>query len=180
MRVPQEEPATSGAHPYYYFVPYQPDIDAALQGLRQREFRAGRYHPVMPFVFEHLPPGPTSAAPGRQHGSIDEARWAADAEGTRSILDLDRVGQTPDVGVAARLPDERLRQLYGTDRPTRAMLEHNMDFLEDVACGQGVYVVLYEGERPSEIFFAGYSFDRQGDEDVSLTAGLDWRWRRAS
>jgi hypothetical protein len=29
-----------GAEPYYYFVPYQPDVAAALQALRQREFDA--------------------------------------------------------------------------------------------------------------------------------------------
>jgi hypothetical protein len=31
-----------GGHPWFYFVEYEPDIDAALQKLRQREFDAGR------------------------------------------------------------------------------------------------------------------------------------------
>lgn len=56
-------------------------------------------------VAEHAP----------QHASIDEAIEAADADGTRSMLDIDR--------------------------------------------GQGVYIVAYRDGKPSEIFFAGYSFD---------------------
>jgi hypothetical protein len=39
-----------GAHAYWYFVPYERDIDAALQKLRVREFQAGRYNPTMPFI----------------------------------------------------------------------------------------------------------------------------------
>jgi len=38
-----------GGHPYFYSVPYDPDENAALQRLRQREFFAGRYNPVIPF-----------------------------------------------------------------------------------------------------------------------------------
>jgi hypothetical protein len=39
-----------GAHPYWYTVKYRPEVDAALEDLRQREFQAGRYNPVMPFI----------------------------------------------------------------------------------------------------------------------------------
>jgi hypothetical protein len=42
---------------------------------------------------------------------------------------------------------------------TRAQVEAAMDFLDDIARGQAVYVVLYETDGPSEILFAGYSFD---------------------
>ena len=38
-----------GGEPYWYFVPYQPNIQAALDALRAREFKAGRYNPVLPF-----------------------------------------------------------------------------------------------------------------------------------
>ena len=38
-----------GGEPYWYFVPYQSNIQAALDSLRAREFKAGRYNPVMPF-----------------------------------------------------------------------------------------------------------------------------------
>ena len=148
-----------GAEPYYYIVPYQENIGAALEALRQREFEAGRYNPVMHFPSRHMPPGPGSPAPGRQHDSIEEALEDADADGTRSILDIERVSDAPEYGVAARLPESLLVALYGTAHPARAQVLAEMDFLEDIERGQAVYLVLYEGTRPSEILFAGYSYD---------------------
>src|SRR5437762_1965868 len=148
-----------GAEPYWYFVKYQPDTDKALQELRQREFRAGRYDPAMHTLFHLFPTGPHSPAPGAQHNSIEEAITDAEADGTRSILDIERVGQEPDFGVAAPLADGILEKIYGTVHPTREMIEGNMDFLEDVERGQCVYAVVHKGDKPDEIFFAGYSCD---------------------
>jgi len=147
------------AEPYYYFVPYQADINAALRTLRQREFEAGRYNPVMPFPSRFLPLGPDSPSPGRRHGSIEEALEDSDADGTRSILDIERVSDTSGLGAATRLPDETVRRLYGTLQPSRGQVEDAMDFLDDIDRGQAVYLVLFDGERPSEIMFAGYSYD---------------------
>ena len=67
-----------GAEPYFYFVEYNPDINAALQELREREFEAGRYNPVMRSLYSLFPIGPDSPAPGAQHDSIEEAREAWD------------------------------------------------------------------------------------------------------
>ena len=47
MQRSTEMEALVGAHPYFYFTPYQKDIHAALQALREREFKAGRYDPAM-------------------------------------------------------------------------------------------------------------------------------------
>jgi hypothetical protein len=146
-----------GAHPYWYTVKYDADPDAALQRLREREFRAGRYNPVMPFI--DFPIGPTSPAPGAQHSSIEEAMEDSDADGTRSILDILSVGTEPDFSTACPLADDVLEDLYGTTRPTRAAVEANMDFLEDVERGHAVYITLYRDDEPDELFFAGYSFD---------------------
>ena len=146
-----------GAHPYWYLAKYTPDPDTALQALREREFRAGRYNPVMPFL--EFPIGPHSPTPGAQHASIAEAFEEADADGTRSILDIERVGDEPDFGVACPLPDEVLEELYGTTRPTRAQVLREMDFFEDLDRGQAVYVTLYRDGRPDEYLFAGYSYD---------------------
>jgi hypothetical protein len=134
-----------GAEAYWYTVPYNPDVSAALQALREREFRAGRYNPAMPLI--SFPVGPGSPAPGAQHDSIEEAFEEADADGTRSILDLERVGDEPDFGVAVRVEDAVLEELFGTMRPTREMVEGNLDLLEDVERGHGVYVVLYRTGR---------------------------------
>jgi hypothetical protein len=148
-----------GGEPYYYFVPYQQDINAALQALRRREFEAGRYNPAMPFPSRHFPLGPNSPAPGRKHDSIEEALEDSDADGTRSILDIERISDAADYSVATRMSDESLISAYGTTRPGRAQVEEDMELFEEIERGHCVYVVLYEGDKPTEIFFAGYSYD---------------------
>jgi hypothetical protein len=146
-----------GGHPYWYFVKYDPDINAALQALRQREFRAGRYNPVIPF-----PPFPvtnSSPAPGAGHASIDDAMDDADADGTRSILDISRVGAKPDYFTAYPLPESTLENLYGTRTPSRDIVEDDMEFAEDVERLQCAYIVLWKDGAPDEILFFGYSAD---------------------
>jgi hypothetical protein len=125
-----------GAHPYWYYEQFHGDVNAALQSLREREFKAGRYNPVVPFM--NFPPGLDSPAPGAQHDSIGDAMDDAAEEGTRSILDLDHVADDPDFCAVAPLPKDVLQSLYGTLQPTREMVEQNMDFLENVERGQGV------------------------------------------
>ena len=146
-----------GAEPYWYAVKYRPEVDAALDELREREFRAGRYNPVMPFI--DFPITPASAAPGAQHPTIEEALADSDADGTRSILDISGIADEPDFGVACPLSPEVLQDLYGTTQPSLAAVEANMAFLEDVERGHAVYIVCYTGGAPTELFFAGYSFD---------------------
>jgi len=91
-----------GAQLYWYIVKHQPDVNAALQALREREFRAGRYNPVVAFPASVRADSP---APGAQHRTIREAIRAAGADGTRSILDLDRVSEVPQFRAVAPLPD---------------------------------------------------------------------------
>jgi hypothetical protein len=146
-----------GAHPYFYFVKHQPDHQAALEELRQREFAAGRYNPVMPFI--NFPVDPNDQGPGAEHDTIEEAFEDADADGTRSILDLMTVGDEPDFGVAARLDDDALMEYFGTAQPTRETVSANWDFFEDIERGQGIYFVVYKNGKPDELYFAGYSYD---------------------
>jgi len=131
-----------GAEPWQYFVPYEQDTQAALEKLKEREFRAGR--------FRYSEENPTT---------IEEAREIADADGTGSILDIDQAGDEPDFGVVVPLSAEYLVELYGTAQPTHEMIEANLDFYEDIERGQGIYIVVYKGGKPAEIFFAGYSYD---------------------
>src|SRR5262245_17311250 len=146
-----------GGEPWFYFVPYQSNIDNALQALRRREFQAGRYNPVTPLpVFPVNEGGP---APGAKHASIEEAIEAADADGTRSILDMERVSDEPDFGSVTPLSDDDLEDLFGTSKPTHEMIESSDELFEALDRGQGVYIVVYHNDQPSEIFFAGYSFD---------------------
>ena len=149
--------AIMGGEPWYYFVAYQKDLQRALDELREREFRAGRYNPVV--RFPQFPISGDAPGPGAGHRSIEAALEASDADGTRSILDMNRVGTDPDYGVVVQYPKESLVALYGTDKPTKDMVVGNMDFLNDVERGQGIYIVAYKDDKPAEIFFAGYSFD---------------------
>lgn len=145
-----------GGHPYWYYVPYEADVQAALDKLRAREFAAGRYNPVTPFPTFGEPA--QSQRPGKKHRTIDAALDASVPDGTRSILDIAEVGRRPDYGVAGPVPAARLRAVYGTDQPTRAMLDGH-ELFQAIQRGQCIYVIAYDRGTPSEIFFAGYSYD---------------------
>src|SRR5262249_12843910 len=104
-----------GGHPWFYFVEHQPNVSGAFHALRQREFIAGRYTPVI--AFPEFPVDASSPSPGAQHASVEEAMEDADADGTRSILDMMRISDTPDYGAVTPLPEEKLFDLFGTDQP---------------------------------------------------------------
>jgi hypothetical protein len=146
-----------GADPYYYFVKYDSDINQALQQLRKREFEAGRYYPALSHL--SFPIGPHSPSPGPRHASIRQALEASAPDGTQSILDLDHLSDQPALFAAAPLPRAELQGLFGTDRPTREMIEGSAALLATLERGQGIYIVAYRDGRPDEIFFGGCSFD---------------------
>ncbi len=145
-----------GARPYWYFVKYEPDAEKALQKLRQREFLAGRYNPVLPSL--EFPIGPGSPAPGAGHASIEEAVEAAGEEGTGSILDLVHVGESGEFLIARLLSEDDLEAAFETTRPTRAMVER-LDIFDELDRGTGVCVTVYKDGKPDEYLFAGYSVD---------------------
>ncbi|HEX3046031.1 MAG TPA: hypothetical protein VHY08_14840 [Bacillota bacterium] len=146
-----------GAEPYWYYVKYESDINNALQKLKQQEFMAGRYNPVIDFL--DFPIVANSPSPGAKHSSIQEAFNASEADGTRSILDIEKIAEKPDFCVATPLVDDIVEKIYGTKKPTREMIEKNMDFFEQVERGHCIYLILYKEGKPDEILFAGYSFD---------------------
>jgi hypothetical protein len=146
-----------GGHPYWYFVPYQANVPLALQNLRRREFEAGRYNPVVPFI-AFGEPAFSSQVSRPEHPTIDAAIAAAGEDGTRSILDIARIDAEPGCGVASPLAARHLMDLYGTEKPTREMVA-GMDFLEGVERGHCVYFVVFDNGEPAEICFAGYSYD---------------------
>lgn len=81
-------------------------------------------------------------------------------EGTHSVLDFHRIGDTPGYGVAASLTDDDLTHLFGTTQPTRAQVTEKQDALiQHRRRGMASYVVVYDGDQPSEIAFAGISGD---------------------
>jgi hypothetical protein len=168
-----------GANPYFYFTPYQTNIQAALQALREKEFAAGRYDPAMrmadppSYMFQFaFPPDESSPGPGARHASIEEAIDAAMESGTRSILDIMTITDEPGFCAACPLPSDDLIGLFGTTEPSRDLVNnvlirgkrlfgHNPSelFWERIDRGQGRYIIVYDSAGPREIFFAGFSWD---------------------
>ncbi len=120
-----------GASEWDYYVPYQEDLDAALQELRREVFEAGDYYWVNGDKW--LAKDSTEPLPR----SLDEL-WddeLVQEAGTHSILDIVRVlgpDDTPDYQTVEPVTDAEARELLGTEVLTRA---HVKDF--DVFPGPG-------------------------------------------
>jgi hypothetical protein len=131
-----------GAEPYDYTVPYEPDIQAALDKLRRRVFESKEFNGA-----EFDPPTPEAAFE------------LAEADGTRSILDINRISEEPEFCCACPLSPDQLEQYFGTQKPTELIVRNSDAFWDDLERGMARYVILYEGDKPKGIYFAGYSFD---------------------
>jgi hypothetical protein len=131
-----------GAEPWSCFTKYDNDLQRALDGLREAEFRAGRFR----YAEE-------------QPSSIDEALEIADADGTASILDISTIADEPDYGCAAPFTSEELIDYFGDEQPSHADVEDAEDYWEELDRGQCRYAIVYDEGVPSEIYFAGYSYD---------------------
>ena len=170
-----------GSHPYFYFTEYQSDVNSALQSLRQKEFKAGRYNPAMSshnpemWMFHfNFPPTVQSIAPGATHDSIEAALRDSQDVGTGSILDIQKISESPEFLSANALSEDEILALFGVYQPTRQMIEdiiaeEDLDhweeagydvfdsFWETIDRGKSRYIIVYEHDHPSEIFFIGYS-----------------------
>lgn len=149
-----------GGSPYWYVVPHE-DPASALQKLRVREFKAGRYNPVI--RMPRFPVTEKSPAPGAKHATIEKALKASDADGTRSILDIQKISEVPEFLAASPMTEEAMARLFKTTRPTREMvlddLMARMHFFAEIPRGHAVYLSLYKNSAAVELLFAGYSVD---------------------
>jgi hypothetical protein len=178
-----------GASCWAYFVAYQSDVGKALQELRQEEFRKGKYYRVgvrSELIAElentlrrpDLDPNPEIHAylqreyrahlkrlkslpePTTVEERIEELIVVNDDSGTHSIIDIHGISSTPRFGMAAPLPRSDLVDLFGTDKPTRSMVEGLQDRLVSLRSRwMGTYVVVFKDGVPDEIYFAGNSGD---------------------
>ena len=131
-----------GGWPYRYVVPYQENVQAALDGLRKDVFEHGDYY--------------GSAARPR---TIKEAVKRSGESGTRSILDIERIAKSPACSCAAPLTSEEMARYFGGQWPTIKMVEECEDLWQDLERGMARYVLIYEGAAPKELMFIGYPFD---------------------
>ncbi|MBW4693924.1 MAG: hypothetical protein KME27_19445 [Lyngbya sp. HA4199-MV5] len=175
-----------GGNPWHYFAPYDKDVNSTLQKLREQEFRAGRYGFFSWVNINGLADAlagfdpadfdtPTASAEEliEEHGSLEaaiEAVFAAsEPDGTTSILDMFQVSEEPETCAVCPLSKDDLLRLLGTDKPTHEIVgailiqEQNPDACEEfwgsIGRGEGRYILLYQNDKPTEVFFAGYSFD---------------------
>jgi len=158
-----------GADPYFYYVDYDEDKNNALQKLRQREFEAGRYSPVMyqwdiPFPLDNLSAAPK---PGQGHRTLKEAmedEYIMEG-GTGTILDIKKLSDKLDYASAYVIRGEELIKYFGTDKPTREIIDENVwGFWEHISNsfgvrGVGICLTVYRNDVPTELYFGGYSYD---------------------
>lgn len=159
-----------GASGWAYLVPYQPDINWALQELRQEIFQAGDYYKPTEWYkrlhemniiderklnerlkeFESIPEPKT----------VQELIELRGEEGTHSIIDIEKASSIRDIRVISPLTPQEFADIFGTDKPTREMVEQKAYELRDLReRWEGVYVVVYKDGLPDEIFFIGFSGD---------------------
>ncbi|MFO0546863.1 MAG: hypothetical protein U0271_00680 [Polyangiaceae bacterium] len=142
-----------GASGWDYWVPYESDIGSALAKLREKAFAEGDYYKGFG---EYQVKSPTSI--DDLFKQMEEVGLST--EGAHSILDMERVGETPDFAVVAPLTDDQLDALFDTTKPTRAQVEAEKSLIESLReRWEGTYIVAYEGDTPKEIFFVGFSGD---------------------
>ena len=149
-----------GASDWEYVVPYQHDLGAALTGLRRRVFEDGDY--ISPAEFG-LP------APASVEDLVHEEYWEfMGTHGTHSILDVLDV-TTPDntsqeYATIRPLTEDEYVALFGSTTPSSDAFAElsNSDRLHDYVDGgrgTGRVAILWEGGKPSELAFWGYSGD---------------------
>lgn len=175
-----------GASGWSYFVPYQRDIQKALDGLRERVFQSGDYFDGRPGA-------------KRRYTTIDALLRAKAEDGTHSILDVRTISDTSkqndvlegvdrrdlmlkmqnlmakdpagfmrwaareehlSIGIVYPLSDEQLVKTLGSLQPERRAVALAASTIgSSCSRGSGRYVVVYRDGAPDEIFFAGVSGD---------------------
>lgn len=178
-----------GASGWSYFVPYQPDLQQALDDLRERVFQRGDYY-LAPPLWQDIEDDEAYVesiaavcdasmrdemrdrtyqwleemrALGDEPSTIEALqRWNGE-EGTHSILDITRTSDDPattDIMVAAPLFDDTLDAILGTTKPTHAEVEaHEAELMDQRPRYVATYIIVYQDDQPAEIFFAGFSGD---------------------
>lgn len=178
-----------GASGWSYFTPYDPDVERALQRLRQQVFESCRYGKAerldpRPEDLAHVAPETRPAVEPRskefeaalaelrtfeaqrigggprRFASIDKLMEAAGEDGTHSVLDIWKTAPEAGFGLAAPADPDLVQRTLGTQRPTHAVVAaHAGELAEMLERWHAVYIVVYADEKPVEYFFEGVSGD---------------------
>ncbi|MBZ9713996.1 hypothetical protein [Deinococcus multiflagellatus] len=110
-------------------------------------------------MFPDFPVTAASPAPGAGHANIEEAREAADADGTRPILEVPGLAAHPEDWGMKQLGHEELVALFGTTAPTLEQIQACDELIDALGRGESLYVVAHEAGRPAHLYFVGSSSD---------------------
>ena len=122
-----------GAEPFWYFVPYDPNTERAFEQLRTGELK--------------------------RPAEADSENFISD-ETARKVLGTFHFSEEMEVGSVSPLPEDLLDEVYGIEKPDRAMAVENLsELFEQLDRWQCVAITVYKDGAPSELLFAGYSED---------------------
>ncbi|GIF45633.1 hypothetical protein DFJ67_0733 [Asanoa ferruginea] len=147
-----------GASWWDYYVAYQPDLDAALDELRQHVFDTGDYWWAVPYQFG------TSAADFPNRPRTEDELWEPERvrqSGTHSILDMDRMvadGEKPEISTVQPVSEAEALAKIGVAKLTRDHVEALKPLAEQRWFGRCAVLHNAAGE-PEEIYFWGFSGD---------------------
>jgi hypothetical protein len=147
-----------GASGWDYYVPYQPDLQKALEELSRRVFDEGDYWWAVPYEYGK------SAADFPNRPRTEEELWAAEIvqeSGTHSILDMSHVlvgREKPDFGTVQPVTEAEAVERVGVAKLTRAHVGALKPLAEQRWFGRCAVLHDADGE-PAEIYFWGFSGD---------------------
>lgn len=130
-----------GARPMHYIVPFQVDASRALRHLHARVFGEGAFDGAW-----------------RRPASIEEALSSAGESGTRSILDVRGISDTPQAGAASPLSLREYDRYFGGGAPTVEEVVECDSLWEDLQRGV-VRIVQARHNGDVVLVFVGYTFD---------------------
>jgi hypothetical protein len=149
-----------GASGWEYLVPYQADLQAALDDLRRQVFHSGDY--ISPVTWGLTAPKSVEALAQQKY------YWQFMGEnGTHSIIDVLNVvpyemGEQ-ELRTVCAFTDEEYEDYFGSTRPTHADWDRfrGDPLFDEYVAGRwtGRAMVLWADDAPSEIAFWGYSGD---------------------
>ena len=147
-----------------YFVPYEADIAAALQRLREDVFARGDYATAdSPIALGDLLFIPPPSQPETKPATIEELLERQEEMCTHCILDMTSISPTPKPKAISPFPESLLEDYFGSKTPSPAQIQEVYEFgsLEKFVNKRwrGIYIVAYFDGKPSDIFFAGCSGD---------------------
>ncbi len=102
-----------------------------------------------------------AAAPELTNRADLEALQCLSSSGTHSILDMRGISPLREFGTVSPLPAERLRELYGTETPTRAQVTDSRRLIPEA--DERFYGVVFpvhdSSGTPTHLYFVGTSGD---------------------